>query len=236
MDALKLWNIALAGTTCGNLLQMIENAYRYPKSKESKEQGLYFETLEREFSENAPDAEPATGLVAKSATEEQDHSGSALPPKKQCRKSMQGPDKVKLALATPIIPSTTVGLHQTGIPSRYISERAGSQDQSVYRCMFKGCDYVMVQHAQCHTHVRRKHLGVCVQCRLCSRRSFHSVDIQKHLRDIHRDTESQWFESTPELEGDIVEVSSETLQANIALVKQEPSSPTEEEDEDEEED
>ena len=82
MDALKLWNIALAGTACGNLLQMIENAYGYPKSKESKEQGLYFETLEREFSENAPDAEPATVLVAKSATGEQDRSGSALPPKK----------------------------------------------------------------------------------------------------------------------------------------------------------
>ena len=62
------------------------------------------------------------------------------------------------------------------------------------------------------------------------------MDIQKHLRDVHRDAESQWFEPTPKLEGDIVEVSSETLQANIALVKQEPSPPTEGEDEDEEED
>ena len=93
-----------------------------------------------------------------------------------------------------------------------------------------------VQHAQCHTHVSRKHLGICVQCRLCPRRSFRLVDIQKHLRDVHHDAESQWFESTPELEGDIVEVSSETLQANIALVKQEPSLPIEEEDEDDEED
>ena len=59
---------------------------------------------------------------------------------------------------------------------------------------------------------------------------------RSNLRDIHRDAESQWFEPTPELEGDIVEVLSETPQANIALVKQEPSPPTEEEDEDEEED
>ena len=61
------------------------------------------------------------------------------------------------------------------------------------------------------------------------------MDIQKHLRDVHRDAESQWFEPTPKLERDIVEVPSKTLQANIALVKQEPSPPTEE-DEDEEED
>ena len=34
----------------------------------------------------------------------------------------------------------------------------------------------------------------------------------------------------PDLEGDIVEVSSDILKANIALVKQEPATPTEEED------
>ena len=60
------------------------------------------------------------------------------------------------------------------------------------------------------------------------------MDIQKHLWDVHHDAESQWFESTPELKGDIVEVSSETLQANIALVKQEPSLPIEEDEDDEE--
>ena len=89
---------------------------------------------------------------------------------------------------------------------------------------------------QCNTHVRRKHLGVCVQCRLCSRRSFQSDDIQKHLRDVHCDSENQWFEPTPLLEGDIIEVSSDTLEANIALVKQEPVTPIEDEEDDEEED
>ena len=53
-----------------------------PRAKKVRNRGLYFETLEREFSENAPDAEPATGLIAKSVTEEQDWSGSTLPPKK----------------------------------------------------------------------------------------------------------------------------------------------------------
>ena len=82
MDALRLWNIALAGMACGNLLTTIENAYGYPKSRESKEQGLYFKTIEREFTENAPEAEPAAGLVAKEVAEEQERSSSSVPPKK----------------------------------------------------------------------------------------------------------------------------------------------------------
>ena len=185
MDALRLWNIALAGMACGNLLTTIENAYRYPELRESKEQGLYFKTIECEFAENASNAKPAAGLVAKEAAEEQERSSSSVPPKKQHKKSSQGPSKVKLKLATPIIPSTTVGLHQTGVPGHYVSEHAGSQDQSVYRCMYVGCDYVTAQHAQCHTHMHCKHLRVCIQCRLCPCRSYRSVNIQRDLRDAH---------------------------------------------------
>ena len=37
MDALRLWNITLAGTTCGNLLSLIENSYGYPETKASVE-------------------------------------------------------------------------------------------------------------------------------------------------------------------------------------------------------
>ena len=234
IDALRLWNIALAGTACGNLLSLIEDAYGYPESKESILRGEYLETVEREFPENAPDAEPAAGLVSKEATDAEASGGRALPVKR--RRLSQGPDKVKLKDATPIIPSTTVSLHQTGVSDKHVSERVGSQNQSVYHCMVSGCDYVTAQFAQCNTHVRRKHLGVCVQCRLCSRRSFRSVDIQKHLRDVHRDSENQWFEPTPQLEGDIIEVSADTLEANIALVKQEPVTPIEDEEDDEEED
>ena len=37
MDALRLWNIALAGTACGNLLSLIENSYGYLERKASVE-------------------------------------------------------------------------------------------------------------------------------------------------------------------------------------------------------
>ena len=67
MDALRMWNIALAGTACGNLLTLIENAYGYPKSRQSIECGQYLETVEWEFAENEPDAELAKGLTSKEA-------------------------------------------------------------------------------------------------------------------------------------------------------------------------
>ena len=67
MDALHMWNIALASTACGNLLSLIEDAYSYPESKQSIEYGQYLEMVEREFVENAPDVEPAKGLISKEA-------------------------------------------------------------------------------------------------------------------------------------------------------------------------
>ena len=48
MDALQLWNIALASTACGNLLNLIKNAYDYPESKAIIERGSYLETVEQD--------------------------------------------------------------------------------------------------------------------------------------------------------------------------------------------
>ena len=62
-----MWNVALVGTACGNLLTLIENAYGYPESRQSIEHGQYLETVEWEFAENEPDAEPAKGLTSKEA-------------------------------------------------------------------------------------------------------------------------------------------------------------------------
>ena len=58
------------------------------------------------------------------------------------------------------------------------------------------------------------------------------MDIQKHLKDVHLNEEDKWFEPVPELEGDIVEINEATLQANIALVKEEK---LEDEDDDDDE-
>ena len=57
--------------------------------------------------------------------------------------------------------------------------------------------------------------------------------ISKNIASIvHRDEESEWFELVPALEGDIVEVTKETLEANIALVKKEINPKDDDDDED----
>ena len=82
MDALQLWNIALANTACGNLLNLIENAYGYPESKASIERGSYLETVEWDFIENISDVEPASGIMTKEAAVTKMH-GEAPPSKKK---------------------------------------------------------------------------------------------------------------------------------------------------------
>ena len=225
MDALRLWNIALASTTCGNLLSLIENSYGYLETRASVEQGSYLETLDRDFVENTPNVEPIGGTITKEADAAK--SLSSAPPPKRRKKCSQGPDKVRLAKAAPIIPSTFVIF-------TIILERKGEDGQSIYRCNVGGCEYIMAQFAQACTHMHRKHLGVCVKCHLCDKRSFRSVDIQKHYNVMYHDQEAEWFEPIPALEGDIVEIPEETLKTNIALVKKEVPAEEEEDDDDNE--
>ena len=106
--------MALAGTACGNLLSLIENAYGYPESRQSIERGQYLETVEQEFAENEPDAEPAKGLISKEAATEEVASQPPLAKRRKCLP--QGPDKCKLQLAITITPSTMICLHQTSMP------------------------------------------------------------------------------------------------------------------------
>ena len=91
MDALRMWNIALAGMACGNLLTLIKNAYGYLESRQSVKCGQYLETVEWEFAENEPDAEPAMGLMSKEAATAE--AMSQPPPAKRRKWLPQGPDK-----------------------------------------------------------------------------------------------------------------------------------------------
>ena len=73
---------------------------------------------------------------------------------------------------------------------------------------------------------------MCIKCQLCNHHSFQSMDIQKHLRDVHMKEEVKWFKPVLELEGDIVEINQATLKANIALVKEERADNNEDEGDD----
>ena len=73
---------------------------------------------------------------------------------------------------------------------------------------------------------------MCIKCQLFDHHSFRSVDIKKHLKDVHMNDEDKWFKPVLELEGDIVEINEATLQANIALIKEEKPDEEDEEDDD----
>ena len=60
-DALRLMNIALAGTACGQILTLFEFMFGYPESEELKERGKQLEELECHFkAEEEPPADEDT--------------------------------------------------------------------------------------------------------------------------------------------------------------------------------
>ena len=68
------------------------------------------------------------------------------------------------------------------------------------------------------THIRHKHIKICILCCLCKKKSYSSTTISLHLKTIHPHTKSEWFELTPALEGDTNEVPAQVLAANLAEI------------------
>ena len=81
-DALRLMNIALAGTACGQILTLFEFAFRYPESEESKTRGQQLEELERHFIDDEPPTEEET--ISK--TEDEEKAATQFDPDVPCAK------------------------------------------------------------------------------------------------------------------------------------------------------
>ena len=85
-DALRLMNVALAGTACGQLLPVMEFAFSYPESQESKDQAQQLEELEQIF-----DSDDDSPTDEDTVTKEQDvqdaaaHFADTTEPKAQKR-------------------------------------------------------------------------------------------------------------------------------------------------------
>ena len=237
-EALRLMNVALAGTACGQLLSILEFAFGYPESQESKDRAQQLEELERKF-ESDSDSPPDDDTV----TKEQDVRDAAAhfadisePPAKrrrfgQCRDTLK--DLVPLDKATSLLPSTTVKLSETGVSRRQYTGRQESEGQSIYRCKLlkpdstEGCTYYAAQLAAMCTHIRRKHLGLCIKCRLCEKKSFSSTTMSKHLHAAHPKLQNDWFEPVPALEGDVTEVTDALLAENLQEIEDVKGEPEE---------
>ena len=140
-DALRLMNIVLAGTTCGQILTLFEFVFGYPESQESKERGKQLEELEHHF--NAEEEPPAYEDTVSKTDDEKEAAAQfddgAHRAKKwcfgKCRDDLE--DLVLISKAVPIIPSTTVKLSETGVPHSCYSQREASEGQSIYKCLLK---------------------------------------------------------------------------------------------------
>ena len=208
---------------------------------ESKDRAKQLEELERHFETNNElpnEGDTISKAHDQQEAEEQFSTASLEPkPKKQkfgkCRDELK--DLVPLSRAMQIVLSTTVKFSETGVSHQHYSSCTESEGQSIYRCLLKkpgsdvNCTYYTAQMATMCTHICRKHLKVCIKCRLCQKKSYSSTQISLHLKTIHSSQESEWFEPTSLLEGDLEEVKTEVLAANLQEVKDATDEPEEDE-------
>ena len=135
-------NLAFAGTACGQILTLFESAFRYPENKESKERGKQLEELERQFySENESPAKEDAVSKSQDVIDAAAQFADTKEPKHKCRRFRKCRDNLKdlvpLHKATPIMPSTTVKLSETGVSWKSYSKCEESEGQSIYHCLLK---------------------------------------------------------------------------------------------------
>ena len=229
-------NVALAGTACGQLLSVMEFAFGYPESQESRDQAQQLEELERKFeSDNDSPADEDAVTKEEDVQDAAAHFADTTEPKAkrrlfgQCRDTLK--DLVPLGKAAPLLPSTTVKLSETGVSHHQYTSWEESEGQSIYRCKLlkpdstEDCTYYAAQLVAMCNHIHRKHLGICIKCCLCDKKSFSSTTMSMYLRSAHPNSQNDWFEPVPALEGDVTEVTDMLLAENlqeIEGVKMEP--------------
>ena len=118
-------------------------------------------------------------------------------------------DCVKLADATPLYPTTSVKLCWTRVtPEMFAADyiKEGSARVSVYSCLLyvpgsasQKCNYSTSNSGQIGTHIRRCHLGICIQCKKCGVRSFRTCDMTKHLKVVHANDAHLFYDEMPDL-------------------------------------
>ena len=190
-EALKTFQIALAGTASGHLQELLENTFGYPESQALTEQGKQVEEIQWQFKENCKDAEPDTSVepIAKPDNPDEDPTpgtGDLTPqPREELDKDIKGPPPAKQCCCTKVIeelpdlkplkecpgvfPSMSFPLSQTGVTDCMYRDCIQSEGQSIYGCNMccpdrSMCEYMCVQFLQLCTHIHHKHLAVCIQC------------------------------------------------------------------------
>ena len=129
--------------------------------------------------------------------------------KKSRISQMTYPDHVKLVDATPLYPTTSVKLCWTGVmPEMFTAghTKEGSARVFVYSCSLyvpglasQKCNYSTSNSGQMGMHIRRCHLGICVQCKKCGVCSFRTCNMTKHLKVVHANDAHLFYDDMPDL-------------------------------------
>ena len=124
-------------------------------------------------------------------------------------------DKFNLAEATHLFPTTSVPASHMGVLEVHISKRIMTGSQGIYKCRFNNANCpVNFQQSSLDrvcTHIRQKHLGVCLACKFCENREgfWSAVGWKEHMESKHCDLKEEWLVPPP-LELDVpVKVKSE---------------------------
>ena len=91
-----------------------------------------------------------------------------------------------------VFPLNAETLPTSGVPVEYIS--AHFSDGS-YGCLWEDCDQKASSRPACATHIRRKHLGIALGCKLCPAKQFYKhVSWSDHMKKSHPGVPpSEWY-------------------------------------------
>ena len=227
-EALRMYNIALGGATCGKLLRILEDVFGYDESDESKQAGREAESVGHDFSKD--NVEPSTsgepeGALKRAATP----SADKPPSKKAHAEGIKGDDICSIKDAKPFTPYRKGDITNTGISKTHYSLKQIGK-KSLYGC--KLCPEVSVgvskttseQQAQITMHIRCHHLGHCLMCRHCGHRMFRSVAFRPHMEKQHADLqEDVWYAPLPDISNVSEVIDKDIIRAINAIVKVKPT-------------
>ena len=105
-------------------------------------------------------------------------------------------DVCPLGDAKPVFPTSEVTISTTSVPKEFISENmpTGSNKQLCYYCLYGDCGASTLQKASLCGHIRRKHLGVALQCKFCGQAWWTSNPFVPHMQKLHPEMDKpDWF-------------------------------------------
>ena len=203
IDATKWMNIAAAGTTSQALIRNIEASMLSKIPDDDTRYSVLSSNLDREEPDetSVPGAIIDEGGISESSATAPKRPSSQEPMDEAKLQKLTEPsddsmpDICSITEAKRLVPSTTIPTSKTGVPDKWVSDRIPIGRQSWYRCVFEGgclVDFASSKFDRVTTHLRRKHLGVCIGCKACNHVGFWSESgFVRHMDTKHPDIKKE---------------------------------------------